>query len=89
MSGYDPIARLRDVVDKEIGLQPADTTAEQLVSLVERELFERRKKLGEWRRWIATHPTAPCFGCGKRDFEPAVDNHGVVYLGCTHCRIVL
>ncbi len=30
-----------------------------------------------------------CFNCGRTDLVPAIDNHGVSYMGCPSCRIVL
>ncbi len=38
------LMRLRDIVDEEIGLQPADLNFDDLLTIIERELFKRRQE---------------------------------------------
>lgn len=42
--GYDFAARFRDIVDETCGLQAADTTHDELLTILERKLFEHRRE---------------------------------------------
>lgn len=82
----------RDVADelaKRLGVLQAEMDAKAAEAQVLRLAAKRlESELDAWKA-AALAACSPCFSCGKRDFVPAVDNTGAVYLGCSHCTVVL
>lgn len=82
----DQLANRLGVVQAELDAKTAEAETFRLCAV------RLEAEMGRWKAYALNagcHDNIPCSSCGQNDWEPAVDNTGAHYLGCSHCTVEL